>query len=268
MAQNYQKVSQSNDGVCTPRNTSRVLFVSDAHVNGRVIVACRQMVAVRLLQCPGGGFLILLILLQAAKLLLVFASVQPQALRSAEASAAHVAAVRPLACVQPDVVLQTGRPREALVALGAVVLLPQVDLLVLPQAARLVEAAVAQRAVVRPLARVGEPVSVHGARVGETLAAVRAGEGLLARVHLLVTFELAFLGELLAAQGALVGLLSRVDPHVDLKRRHLVTVSAAQSAAVRALGGLVRQLPPFRWLLVTAGAVVWTLFRHREQKNL
>lgn len=217
------------------------------------------MVAVRLLQRSG------LLLLQAAVRLLVFAPVQPEALRAAEASPAHVAAVRPLARVQPDVVLQAGRPREALVTLRAVILLPQVDLLVLPQAARLVEAAVAQRAVVGPLARVGEPVSVHGARVGEALAAVRAGEGLLARVHLLVTFELTFLGELLPAQGALVGLLSGVDPHVDLKRRHLVTVSPAESAAVRALRGFVSL---FRHLLVAAGGLIGTLFQHSGQKSL
>lgn len=161
--------------------------------------------------------------------------VDAQALRAAEASRADVAAVRPLARVQPEVVLEAGGSREALIALGAVKLLPEVDLLVLPQAARLVEAPLAHRAVVRPLPRVREPVSVHGPRVGEGLPAVRADERLLPRVDLLVTFELTFLRELLGAHGALVGFLSRVDSHVDLKGGHLVAVPPAEPAAVRAL---------------------------------
>lgn len=104
-----------------------------------------------------------------------------------------------------------------------------------PQAARLVEAPVAHRAVVGPLSRVCEPVSVHGPRVGKALPAVRAGERFLSRVDFLVTFELTFLGELLPAQIALVRFLSRVNSHVNLKSRHLVTVSSTEPTAVRAL---------------------------------
>lgn len=92
----------------------------------------------------------------------MFASVEPEALRAAEASPADVTAVRSFSRVKPEVVLETRRSRETLLALRAVVLLPGVDFLVFPQAAGLVEAAVAHRAVIGPLARVREPVSVHG----------------------------------------------------------------------------------------------------------
>lgn len=138
----------------------------------------------------------------------MFASVEPEALRAAEASPADVAAVRSLSRVKPEVVLETRSSREALLALRAVVLLPRVDFLVFPQAAGLVEAAFAHGAVIRPLARVREPVSVHGPRVGESLPAVRTGKGFLSGVDLLVAFELAFLGELFPTQAALVGFLS------------------------------------------------------------
>lgn len=132
---------------------------------------------------------------------------EPEALRAAEASPADVAAVRPLARVKPEMVLEAGRSRETLVTLGAVKLLPKVDLLVFPQAAGLVEAAVAHGAVVGPLSSVCEPVSVHGPRVCEALPAVGAGERFLPRVDLLVTFELTFLGELLPAQSTLIRFL-------------------------------------------------------------
>lgn len=138
----------------------------------------------------------------------VFASVEPEALRAAEASPADVAAVRSLPGVKPEVVLEARSSREALLALGTVVLLPGVDFLVFPQAAGLVEAAVAHGAVIRPLARVREPVPVHGPRVGKTLPAVRTGKGFLSGVDLLVALELAFLGELFPTHAALVGLLS------------------------------------------------------------
>lgn len=141
---------------------------------------------------------------------------EPQALRAAEASPADVAAVRPLPRVEPEVVLQARRSREALFTLWTVKLLPKVDFLVFPQAAGLVETPVTHGAVVRPLTRVREPVSVHGPRVGEALPAVRTGEGFLSGVNLLVTFELTFLRELLPTQSALKGFLPRVDPHVDL----------------------------------------------------
>lgn len=138
----------------------------------------------------------------------MFASVEPEALRAAETSPADVAAVRSLSRMKPEVVLETRSSGEALLALRAVVLLPRVDFLVLPQAAGLVEAAVAHGAVIRPLARVREPVSVHGPRVGKSLPAVRAGKGFLSGVDLLVAFELALLGELFPTQAALVGFLS------------------------------------------------------------
>lgn len=138
----------------------------------------------------------------------MFASVEPEALRAAEASPADVTAVRSLSRVKPEVVLQTRRSRETLLALRTVVLLPRVDFLVFPQAAGLVEAAVAHRAVIGPLARVREPVSVHGPRVSKSLPAVRTGKGFLSGVDLLVAFELAFLGELFRTQAALVGFLS------------------------------------------------------------
>lgn len=150
-------------------------------------------------------------------------------------------------------VLEAGGPRETLLALGTVELLPEVDLLVLPQAARLVEAPLAHRAVVGPLSGVREPVSVHGPRVGEALSAVGAGEGFLSRVDLLVAFELSLLGELLAAQRALVGFLSRVNPHVYLKGGHLVTVSSTEPAAVGALGQMVGTL-------FLSRRVWWTVF--------
>lgn len=138
----------------------------------------------------------------------MFAFVEPEALRAAEAPPADVAAVRSLSGVEPEVVLETRSSGEALLALGTVVLLPGVDLLVFPQAAGLVEAAAAHGAVVRPLARVGQPVSVHGARVGEALPAVGTGKGFLPGVDLQVAFELAFLGKLFPAQAALEGFLS------------------------------------------------------------
>lgn len=138
----------------------------------------------------------------------MLAFVEPEALRAAEAPPADLAPVRSLSGVEPEVVLETRNSGETLLALGTVVLLPRVDFLVFPQAAGLVEAAVAHGAVVRPLARVGEPVSVHGARVGKALPAFGAGKGFLPRVDLLVAFELAFLGKLFSAQAALVGFLS------------------------------------------------------------
>lgn len=137
----------------------------------------------------------------------MFAFVEPEALRAAEAPPTDLAAVRSLPGVKPEVVLETRSSGETLLALGTVVLLPGVDLLVLPQAAGLIEAAVAHGAVIRPLARVCEPVSVHGARVGKAFPAVGTGKGFLSGVDLLVAFELAFLGELLPTQAALVGLL-------------------------------------------------------------
>lgn len=169
----------------------------------------------------------------------MFPFVEPEALRAAEASPADVAGVRPLSRVEPEMVLEARRSRETLFTLGTVKLLPEVDLLVLPQAAGLVEAPFAHGAVVGPLPRVCEPVSVHGPRVGEALPAVQAAERFLSRVDLLVTLELTFLGELLATQRALVGFLSRVNPHVDLKGGHLVTVSSTEPAAVGALGQTV-----------------------------
>ena len=176
--------------------------------------------------------------------LLVFALVEAEALRAAESSPADVAAVRPLPRVEPEMVLEARRSRETLFTLGTVKLLPKVDLLVLPQAARLVEAALADGAVVRPLPGVCEPVAVHRSRVGEALPAVGAGERFLSRVDLQVTFELTFLGELLPTQRALVRFLSRVNAHVDLESGHLVTVSAAEPAAERALRQIVTLFLP------------------------
>lgn len=138
----------------------------------------------------------------------MFAFVEPEALRAAEAPPTDVAAIRSLSSVEPEVVLEARRSRKTLLALRTVVLLPRVDFLVFPQAAGLVEAALAHGAVIWPLARVCEPVSVHGARVGKTLPAVRTGKGFLPGVDLLVAFELAFLGKLFPTQAALVGFLS------------------------------------------------------------
>lgn len=174
--------------------------------------------------------------------LLVLPFVEPQALRAAEASPADVAAVRPLSCVKPEMVLETRSSREALLAFRTVKLLPKVDFLMFPQAAGLVEAPGAHGAVVGPLSRVREPMSVHGPGVGEALPAVRAGEGFLSGVDFLVTFELTFLCELLATQGALIRLLSRMDPHVDLQSRHLVAVSSTKPTAVRAFCHVAVQL--------------------------
>ena len=66
-----------------------------------------------------------------------------EALGPTEALPAQVAAVRPLPGVQPEVVLETRRPGETLVALGTVKLLPKVNFLMFPQAARLVKAPLA-----------------------------------------------------------------------------------------------------------------------------
>lgn len=172
----------------------------------------------------------------------MFPPVQPEALRAAEAPPTDVAAVRPLSRVKPEMVLEARRSCKTLVALRTVKLLPKVDFLMLPQAAGLVEAPVAHRAVVRPLSCVCEPVSVHGPRVGEALPAVRAGERLLSGVDFLVTFELTFLGELLPTQSALIWFLPRVNPHVNLKSRHLVTVSSTEPTAVRALCQIVTEV--------------------------
>lgn len=116
--------------------------------------------------------------------------------------------VRPLAGVQPKVILEAGRASETFLALGTVKLLPEVDFLVLPQAPGLVEAPVADRAVERPLPGVCEPVPVHGARVSEALAAFGAGEWLFTCVDFKVTFKLALLRELFSTHGALIGLFS------------------------------------------------------------
>ena len=166
----------------------------------------------------------------------MFASVKSEALRAAEALPTQVAAVGPLPCVQPEVVLETRRPGETLVALGTVKLLPKVNFLVFPQSARLVEAALTQGAAVGLLPGVRQPVSVHGPRVCKALAAVRARERPFPRVDFLVTLELTFLGELLPAERALVRLLPRVDAHVYLQGRQLVAVPAAQPAAVGGFG--------------------------------
>lgn len=174
-----------------------VTFVCYTHVNRGVVVAHGQVIV---LQAVFG----VLVSLD----LQMFAFVEPEALRAAEAPSTDVAAIRSLPSVKPEVVLETRSSRETLLALRTVVPLPRVDFLMFPQAARLVEAAVAHRAVIRPLARVREPVSVHGARVGKTLPAVGTGKGFLSGVHLLVAFELAFLGELFPTQAALVGFLS------------------------------------------------------------
>lgn len=196
----------------------------------------------------------------------MFPSVEPQALWAAEASPADVAAVRPLSCVKPEMVLEARSSCETLVTLWTVILLSKMDFLVFPQASGLVEAPVAQRAVVGSLSCVREPVSVHGARVGEALPAVRAGERLLPRVDFQVTFELTFLGELLPTQTALVRFLTRVNSHVDLKSRHLVTVSSTEPAAVRAFCQIVTQLVLRRWsqraVFFTVGHVIMILFRH------
>lgn len=143
--------------------------------------------------------------------------------------------VRPLAGVQPKVILEAGRACETFLALGTVKLLPEVDFLVFPQAAGLVEAPVAHGAVERPLPGVREPVPVHGARVSEALAAFGAGEWLFARVDFKVTFELTFLRELFSTHGALIGFFSRMNPHVDLKRGHLVAVPPTEPTAVSLL---------------------------------
>ena len=200
----------------------------------------------------------------------MFTFVQPQALRAAESSPTDVAAVRPLPRVEPEMVLEARRSREALVALRAVKLLPEVDFLMLPQAAGLVEAPVAHGAVVRPLPRVRESVSVHGPRMGEALPAVRAGEGFLPRVDFLVTFELTFLGELLPTQRALKRFLSRVDSHVDLQRGHLVTVSSTEPTTVRALCLIVCQwILNWGWwrtVFFTVSDTIGILFRHWKHK--
>lgn len=163
-------------------------------------------------------------------------------------------------------VLEARSSCETLVTLWTVILLSEMDFLVFPQASGLVEAPVAQRAVVGSLSCVREPVSVHGARVGEALPAVRAGERLLPRVDFQVTFELTFLGELLPTQTALVRFLTRVNSHVDLKSRHLVTVSSTEPAAVRAFCQIVTQLVlrrgSQRAVFFTVGHVIVILFRH------
>lgn len=131
--------------------------------------------------------------------------------------------------MQSDVVLQTSRSGEALVAFRTLKLLPTVELLVLPKASRLVEGAWAVFAVVRSLSGVGEAVAVQRPGVGEAPATVRTVEGAFTGVHLHVARQLASLGELLATEGALVGLLSGVDAHVDLQGGHLVAVSSAKT---------------------------------------
>lgn len=105
-------------------------------------------------------------------------------------------------------VLEARSPRETLAALWTVEPLPRVDFLVFPQAARLVEAPVALRAVVGPFPSVREPVSVHGTRVGEALPTVWTGEWLFSCMDFLVACQLAFLGELFPTHGALVRFLS------------------------------------------------------------
>jgi len=134
--------------------------------------------------------------------------------------------------VQPEVVLETRRSGETLIAFRTVKLLPKVNFLVFPKAPRLVEAPLTQGAAVGLLPGVGQPVSVHGARVCKALPAFRARKRPFSRVDFLVTLQLTFLGELLAAQRALVRFLPRMNPHVYLQRRELVTVSTAQAAAV------------------------------------
>lgn len=170
---------------------------------------------------------------------LMFSFVEPQALWAAESSPADVAAVWPLSRVKPEMVLEAWSSRETFFTLGTVKLLPKVDFLVFPQAAGLVEAPVAHRAVVGPLSCVCEPVSVHCPRVGKALPTVRARERFLSCVDFLVTFELTFLGELLPTQSTLIRFLSWVNSHVDLQRRHLVTVSSTEPTAVRALCQIV-----------------------------
>lgn len=115
--------------------------------------------------------------LQRQLLAVVYELVSLQVLDAAEALAARLAAVRPLARVDALVALQVPQAAEGAAALRAAVRpLARVHQVVALQRARVREALAADLAAVRPLGGAGALVVLEGPGVAECVAAVGAGE--------------------------------------------------------------------------------------------